>query len=120
MIHTEPVCPYAKMHMLYPSITLTTLCLKEGRKVERKEGRRFTHPNITAGFDQRPRPLHNRCTRRDTGICWGMTVTYSRYKFVAGSLPKRFRDGRKDETKEGREEGREEGRTGGGKDGRTE
>jgi hypothetical protein len=47
---------------------------------------------------ERPRPFHNRYTR--TGTCvrfrWGMAVThtYSRYKFVTISLPKRFRNGR--------------------------
>ena len=38
---------------------------------------------MTVGFDQRPRPLHNLYyTRTDTFFRWGMTVTYSRYKFV--------------------------------------
>ena len=52
------------------------------------------HQNITVGFDQRPRLLHNRYTRTDTCFRWGMAVTYSRYKFVTVSLPKRFRNGR--------------------------
>jgi hypothetical protein len=37
--------------------------------------------------------LHNRYTRTDTCVRWGMAVTYSRHKFVAVSLPKRFRNG---------------------------
>jgi hypothetical protein len=52
------------------------------------------HQNITVGFDQRPRPLHNRYTRTDTCVRWGMAAAYSRYKFVTVSLPKRFRNGR--------------------------
>ena len=55
---------------------------------------RFPHQNKTVGFGQRPRPLHNRYTRLGTCVRWGMTVTYSRYKFVTVSLPKRFRNGR--------------------------
>jgi hypothetical protein len=50
---------------------------------------------LALAFGQRPRPLHDRCTRC---VRWGMAVavycTYSRYKFVTVSLPKRFRDGR--------------------------
>ena len=42
---------------------------------------------------QQPRPLHNRFTRTGNFVCWGMTVTYNRYKFVAVSLPKRLRAG---------------------------
>ena len=37
---------------------------------------------------------NNRYTRTDTFVRWGMAVTYSRYKFVTVSLPKRFRNGR--------------------------
>jgi hypothetical protein len=50
--------------------------------------------NKTVGFDQRPRPFHNRYTRTDTCVRWGMAVTYNRYKFVTVSFPKRFRNGR--------------------------
>jgi hypothetical protein len=46
------------------------------------------------GFDQRPRPLHNRYTRTDNFIHWEIAVTYSHYKSVTVSLPKRFRNGR--------------------------
>jgi hypothetical protein len=35
---------------------------------------------------------HDRYTRTDTCVRWGMAVTYSRYKFVTVSLPKRFRN----------------------------
>jgi hypothetical protein len=52
------------------------------------------HQNKTVGFGQRPRPLHNRYTRTDNFVRWGMAVTYSRYKIVTVSLPKRFRNGR--------------------------
>jgi hypothetical protein len=54
------------------------------------------HQNKTVGFGQRPRPLHNRYTRTDTSVRWGMAVTYNRYKykFVTVSLPKRLRNGR--------------------------
>jgi hypothetical protein len=45
---------------------------------------------ITADFDQRPRPLHNRYTRTGTCVLWVMAVTYSCYKFVTASLPKRL------------------------------
>jgi hypothetical protein len=38
--------------------------------------------------------VHDRYTRTDTFFRWGMAVTYSRYKFVAVSLPKRLRNGR--------------------------
>jgi hypothetical protein len=44
--------------------------------------------NKTAGFGQRPRPLHDRYTRTDTFVRWVMAVTYSRCKFVTVSLPK--------------------------------
>ena len=38
---------------------------------------------------------HNRYTRTDTFVRWGMAVRhYTRYKFVTVSLPKRFRSGR--------------------------
>jgi hypothetical protein len=33
------------------------------------------HQNITDGFGQRPRPLHNRYTRTDTCVRLGMAVT---------------------------------------------
>jgi hypothetical protein len=56
--------------------------------------KRFPHQNKTVGFGQRPRPLHNRYTRTDNCVRWGMAVTHSRYKFVTDSLPKRFRNGR--------------------------
>ena len=49
---------------------------------------------IPVDFDQRPRPLHNRYTRTDYFVRCGMAVTHSRCKFVAVSLPKRFRNGR--------------------------
>jgi hypothetical protein len=39
------------------------------------------------------RYMHNRYTRTETCVRWGMAVTYSRYKFVTVSLPKRFRNG---------------------------
>jgi hypothetical protein len=60
----------------------------------------FTEPpsnpfkNKAVDFGQRPRPLHNRCTRTGTCVRWGMAVAYSRYKFVTVSLPKRFRKSR--------------------------
>jgi hypothetical protein len=59
----------------------------------------ITHLRIkpfTVGFGQRPRPLplHDRHTRTGTFFRWGMAVTYSRYKFVTVSLPKRFCNGR--------------------------
>jgi hypothetical protein len=50
--------------------------------------------NKTVGFDQRPRPLHNRYTRTDNFARWEMAVAYGRYKFVTVSLPKRSRNGR--------------------------
>ena len=37
---------------------------------------------------------HNRYTRTDTFVRWGMAVACDRYKFVTVSLPKRLRDGR--------------------------
>jgi len=40
------------------------------------------------------RPLHNRYTRKDTCVRWGMAVTYNRYKFAAVSLLKRLCNGR--------------------------
>jgi hypothetical protein len=51
-------------------------------------------PSSLNSFGQRPRPLHNRYTRTDTCARWVMAVAYSRYKFVAISLPKRLRNGR--------------------------
>jgi hypothetical protein len=52
--------------------------------------------NKTVGFGQRPRPrpLHNRYSRTDIFVRWEMAVTYSRYKFVTASLPKRLLNGR--------------------------
>jgi hypothetical protein len=52
------------------------------------------HQNKAVGFGQRPRPLHNRYTRKDTFFRWRMAVTNSRYKFVTVPLPKQFRNGR--------------------------
>jgi hypothetical protein len=49
---------------------------------------------VAFGFDQRPRPLHNRYTRTDTCVRWGMAVTYSRYKFITVSILKPPRNGR--------------------------
>ena len=43
---------------------------------------------------QQPRPLHNRYTRTDTCVRWGMAVACGRYKFVTVSLTKQFRNGR--------------------------
>jgi hypothetical protein len=37
--------------------------------------------------------LHNRHTRTDTHVRWGMAVTCDRYKFLSVSLLKRFRNG---------------------------
>jgi hypothetical protein len=39
-------------------------------------------------------PLHNQQTRTDTYFCWGMAVTYGRYKSITISLPKRLSNGR--------------------------
>ena len=39
--------------------------------------------NRTVDFNTPLRPLQKRCTPTDTLFRWGMTVTYSRYKFMA-------------------------------------
>jgi hypothetical protein len=53
-----------------------------------------THQKKTIGFGQRPRPLHDRHTRTDNFVRWGIAVAHSRCKFVTVSLRKRPRDGR--------------------------
>ena len=44
----------------------------------------------TVDFNTPLRPLQNRYTPTGTLFRWGMAVTYSRYKFMAVSLPKRL------------------------------
>jgi hypothetical protein len=46
--------------------------------------------NKAVGFDQRPRPLHDRYTRTDTCVRWGMSVKYIAVNF----LPFHFRNRR--------------------------
>ena len=50
--------------------------------------------NKAVGFDQRPRPLHDRYTRTDTCVRWEMPVRYIAVKFLSVSLPKRQCNGR--------------------------
>ena len=64
------------------------------RRTEIMPVKRFPHQNKTVGFGHRPRPLHNRFTRTDTCVRWGMHVAHSRRKSLTVSLPKRFRNGR--------------------------
>ena len=57
-------------------------------KVPTPEQNRWLWPAATAVM------IHNRHTRTDTCVRWGLAVTYNRYKVIADSLPKRPRNGR--------------------------
>jgi hypothetical protein len=88
------VCTYSTTHQS-PSFEVGPWCTQDlRRRTEIISVKGYPLQNKTVGFGQRPRPLHNRYTRTNTCVRWGMAIAYSRYKFVTISLPKRFRNGR--------------------------
>jgi hypothetical protein len=48
----------------------------------------MTAQNKAVGFDQRPRPLHDRYTRTDTCVRWEMSVKSIAVKFLSVTLLK--------------------------------